>query len=55
VLGKLIHVQKGSIQRTGNHQAIWNARETNKNLPSGTYFYQLQVGKENVSGKIELQ
>lgn len=55
VLGKLIYVQKGSIQRTGNHQAIWNARETNKNLPSGTYFYQLQFGKENVSGKIELQ
>jgi hypothetical protein len=47
-LGKEIEVLVSDYKQIGTHYTVWNT----KGLPSGVYFYQLQVGKNYTSGKV---
>ncbi len=40
---------------SGEHEIDWLGRDdTGRNLPSGTYYYRLQQGKNRESGKMAL-
>jgi len=47
-LGQQIETLVNQHQQQGKHQAIWNPEE----LPAGIYFYRLQAGEQQATGKM---
>ena len=47
-LGQQIESLVNNHQQQGKHQAVWNA----EGLPAGIYFYRLQAGEQQATGKM---
>jgi len=55
VQGQLIRTYNMGHQAAGSYQQVWDARNAaGEQVPSGTYFYRLQVGAQSVTRQLSL-
>jgi len=53
--GQLVKQLLDSEMKSGNHQVIWDGRDTRGNsVASGIYFYRMQNGSYNATHKMML-
>ncbi len=54
-IGQLVRTLINDIQTSGSYRVIWNGRDTEGHpSPTGIYYYQLQVGSQQITHKMIL-